>query len=275
MNPSMAAPALLRPIPAAKTRKIKMSVEMLLDWSPLIWLIAAVATLVAAIVRGFTGFGFALIAIAAVTILDVPAAVIPMVLLLDLAISLHMIPSVRRDINWTVLTPILVGATIGVPIGVALLAHLPADSMRIMIALCILIAVFVLHKGYRLETLPGPPIASLVGVAAGFLAGSVGMPGPIIVVFFLASPLAVANVRGSLVAFILMTDILTLAMMIWAGLVTELVILRAVVLLPVVLLGTALGKRLFTITDPETVRSGALLLLAILALGALSRVLLS
>ena len=275
MNPSMAAPALLRPIPAAKTRKIKMSVEMLLDWSPLIWLIAAAATLVAAIVRGFTGFGFALIAIAAVTILDVPAAVIPMVLLLDLAISLHMIPSVRRDINWTVLTPILVGATIGVPIGVALLAHLPADSMRIMIALCILIAVFVLHKGYRLETLPGPPIASLVGVAAGFLAGSVGMPGPIIVVFFLASPLAVANVRGSLVAFILMTDILTLAMMIWAGLVTELVILRAVVLLPVVLLGTALGKRLFTITDPETVRSGALLLLAILALGALSRVLLS
>ena len=232
MNPSMAAPALLRPIPAAKTRKIKMSVEMLLDWSPLIWLIAAVATLVAAIVRGFTGFGFALIVIAAVTILDVPAAVIPM-------------------------------------------AHLPADSMRIMIALCILTAVFVLHRGYRLETLPGPPIASLVGVAAGFLAGSVGMPGPIIVVFFLASPLAVANVRGSLVAFILMTDILTLAMMIWAGLVTELVILRAVVLLPVVLLGTALGKRLFTITDPETVRSGALLLLAILALGALGLVLLS
>ena len=232
-------------------------------------------TLVAAIVRGFTGFGFALIVIAAVTILDVPAAVIPMVLLLDLAISLHMIPSVRRNINWTVLTPILVGATIGVPIGVALLAHLPADSMRIMIALCILTAVFVLHKGCRLETLPGPLIASLVGVAAGFLAGSVGMPGPIIVVFFLASPLAVANVRGSLVAFILMTDILTLAMMIWAGLVTELVILRAVVLLPVVLLGTALGKRLFTITDPETVRSGALLLLAVLALGALSRVLLS
>lgn len=275
MNPSMAPPELLRPIPAAKTRKIKMSVEMLLDWSPLIWLIAAVASLIAAIVRGFTGFGFALIVIAAVTILDVPTAVIPMVLLLDLAISLHMIPTVRRNINWTVLTPILVGATIGVPIGVALLAHLPADSMRIMIALCILTAVFVLHKGYQLETLPGPLIASLVGVAAGFLAGSVGMPGPIIVVFFLASPLAVANVRGSLVAFILMTDILTLAMMIWAGLVTELVILRAVVLLPVVLLGTALGKRLFTITDPETVRRGALLLLAILALGALSRVLLS
>lgn len=239
------------------------------------WAVAVSATLIAAIVRGFTGFGFALILIAAVSIFDIPAVVIPMVLLLDLAVSVHLIPSVRRDINWTVLTPILMGAAIGVPIGVAVLANLPADSMRIAIALCILGAVLVLRKGYQLAKQPGPLAASLTGLAAGFLAGSVGMPGPVIVVFLLASPLAVGNVRASLVAFILMTDILSLALMFWADLFTEVVVLRAAILLPVVLLGTAIGKRLFAITDPETVRNGALVLLTVLALVALSRVLLS
>jgi uncharacterized membrane protein YfcA len=63
--------------------------------------------------------------------------------------------------------------------------------------------------------------------------------------------------------------------MFWADLFTEVVVLRAAILLPVVLLGTAIGKRLFTITDPETVRNGALVLLTVLALVALSRVLLS
>ena len=252
-----------------------MLAEVLFGWSPAIWALAALATLAAAVVRGLTGFGFAMIVIAALVLFEAPVAVIPMVLLLDLAASVHLVPSLRHDINRPLLTPLVIGALLGVPLGVAVLTHLPVDAMRLTIGVAVLVAVVTLANGVRAPRLPGRGLSATVGAMAGFLSGSVGMPGPAVIVFFLASPLSVASVRASIAAFIFMTDVLTLALMLWSGLITEIVLLRAAVLAPAVVLGIVIGQRAFQRIDPEMVRHVALVVLALLAVGAIARVLVS
>ena len=166
-----------------------MLAEVLFGWSPAIWALAALATLAAAVVRGLTGFGFAMIVIAALVLFEAPVAVIPMVLLLDLAASVHLVPSLLHDINRPLLTPLVIGALLGVPLGVAVLTHLPVDAMRLTIGVAVLVAVVTLANGVRAPRLPGRGLSATVGAMAGFLSGSIGMPGPAVIVFFLASPL--------------------------------------------------------------------------------------
>jgi hypothetical protein len=57
-------------------------------------LLAAAITIVflAAIVRGYSGFGFSLLAITSQSLLYAPAIVIPSVFLLEIAASIHLLP---------------------------------------------------------------------------------------------------------------------------------------------------------------------------------------
>ena len=214
-----------------------------------------------------------MIVIAALALFEAPVAVIPMVLLLDLAASVHLVPSLRHDINRPLLTPLVIGALLGVPLGVAVLTHLPVEPMRLAIGVAVLVAVVTLANGVRAPRLPGRGLSAAVGAVAGFLSGSIGMPGPLVIVFFLASPLSVAAVRASIATFIFVTDVLALAVMLWGGLITETVFLRAALLVPAVALGIIIGKRAFQRIDPEMVRRLALAVLALLAVGAIARVL--
>ena len=53
-------------------------------WDLHIWSVALIATLIGGIVRGFTGFGFALILISALLLVADPVSVVPLTLVIDL-----------------------------------------------------------------------------------------------------------------------------------------------------------------------------------------------
>ena len=61
---------------------------------PALLLIALASGLVflAAIVRGYSGFGFSLLAITSLSLIFSPAQVIPAIFMLEIAASLHMLP---------------------------------------------------------------------------------------------------------------------------------------------------------------------------------------
>ena len=113
-------------------------------------------------------FRFAMIVIAALALFEAPAVVIPMVLLLDLAASVHLVPSLRQDINRPILTPLVVGALVGVPLGVAVLTTLPVAPMRLAIGVAVLVAAITLANGVRAPRMPGRGLSAAVGAVAGF-----------------------------------------------------------------------------------------------------------
>ncbi|MFA6180478.1 MAG: sulfite exporter TauE/SafE family protein, partial [Candidatus Methylopumilus sp.] len=103
--------------------------------------IVALAGFFGGVVRGYSGFGFALAAVPILTIGLPPSVAVSAVFPLELAIGLLTLPSERKNIDFRVLRRLTFGAAIGTPFGVTVLRALPTEWMRILIGLAVAAAV--------------------------------------------------------------------------------------------------------------------------------------
>ena len=220
----------------------------------------------AAIVRGYSGFGFSLLAITALSLVYAPAQVIPAIFLLEIAASLHLLPSIWREVHWRSLAGLMVGALIGTPLGVHALANFPQAPMTLALALFVLVATALLWRGFALKSMPNAPATVAVGTATGIANGAFGIGGPPVVLFYFASPAGNTAGRASLIAYFLFTDVVGLGFLAREGLVTRQAGLLALSFLPALALGVWLGARSFKTADPARFRKIVLVVLAILAL---------
>src|SRR5579883_3442256 len=160
----------------------------------------------AAIVRGYSGFGFSLLAITALSLALPLTAIIPPVFMLEVAASLSLLRSVWGEIAWKPIGLLWLGCLIGTPAGVWLLASVPAAPMKIAFALAVLSAVALLGSGYVRGSRPGPAETVAAGGVAGLLNGAFGIVAPPVVIFFFNSPIGATISRASLIAFFIGTD---------------------------------------------------------------------
>jgi uncharacterized protein len=219
----------------------------------------------AAIVRGFSGFGFSLLTITALSLFYPPAEIIPSIFMLELAASANLLPSIWKDIHWRSLGPLTLGCLIATPIGVWALAHFPPAPMQIALSIFVLIATFMMWRGFSLKTMPGPVASTMAGAASGLSNGAFGIGGPPVILFYFASPAGNLAGRASLVAFFLATDVIGLANQSVHGLITWATAVQAAMYLPALLTGVWIGARSFKGTNPETFRKYVLEILAVLA----------
>lgn len=226
---------------------------------------SALCVFLAAIVRGYSGFGFSLLAITALSLVLPPAVIVPSIFVMEVVASLHLLPGIWRDVHWRSLAPLTLGCLLATPFGVYLLANVPAAPMQIAMAGFVLLATFLLWKGFALKTMPGPIASTAAGAASGFANGAFGIGGPPVVLFYFASPAGNIAGRASLIAFFLATDVIGLAFQMREGLVTQDTFIRALTFLPPLFLGIWLGARSFKGADPAVFRRYVLMILAILA----------
>ena len=244
-----------------------------MEWIPL--LLACLAIFVAAIVRGYSGFGFSLLSISALTLIYPPAHIIPSIFLLEIAASLHLLPSIWRDVHWRSLWPLTLGCLFATPIGVWLLAYAPARPMQLALACFVLVATALLWRGFTLKSMPGTIASTAAGAASGLANGAFGMGGPPVVLFYFSSPAGNAAGRASLIMFFLLTDVIGIANQSVHGLVTPETAVRALLFLPPLIAGVWLGQRSFAGANPETFRQLVLLLLAGLAIAISAKALIA
>jgi hypothetical protein len=232
-----------------------------------LWIVAysIVCVFGAAIVRGYSGFGFSLVAITALSLALPPAEIVPSIFMLEIAASLHLLPSIWRDIHWRAIGLLLLGCAVATPIGVQLLAQVPAAPMRIAISLFVIVVVALLWRGFALKTMPGPVATLATGAASGLFNGAFGIGGPPVILFFFSSPAGVAVGRASVIAYFLGTDSIGLAFLTQAELTTWATLWRFLTFLPPLLVGVWLGARVFKHADPESFRRWVLRILVLLA----------
>ncbi len=228
--------------------------------------LACLIIFLAAIVRGFSGFGFSLLAITALSLLYPPAEIIPSVFMLELVASAHLLPSIWKDIHWKSLGPLTLGCLIATPFGVWLLAHIQPAPMQMALSIFVLAATLLMWRGFALKTMPGTIASTAAGAASGLANGAFGIGGPPVILFYFASPAGNLVGRASLVAFFLATDIIGLANQSVHGLITQETAIRAALYLPPLVAGVWLGARSFKGTDPEKFRKYVLVILASLAI---------
>jgi uncharacterized membrane protein YfcA len=220
----------------------------------------------AAVVRGYSGFGFSLLAITSMSLALSPAEIIPSVFMLEVAASLGLLPSVWKDIHWRGLARLWLGCLFGTPLGVWMLASVPAGPMKVALAVAVLAAVALLHGDYVRKSMPSTAETLATGGVAGMLNGAFGIVAPPVIIFFFASPAGAAIGRASLIAFFIGTDTMGLSFLAREGLVTHDSFLRFLLFAPPLLAGQYVGARGFKSTDPATFRLWVLRLLMVLAL---------
>lgn len=240
-----------------------------LDLSSLIVSITAVFG--AGVIRGYSGFGFAMVAVTSMSLALPPAQVVPTVLILEVLASIRLVPQVWRDIDWFSLRWLLFGALIATPFGTYLLATVPPAPMRISISLLVLAAAILLIRGFAWKRMPGTAFTLTTGAACGLLNGGAAIGGPPVILFYLSSPAGVTVSRASIIVYFLGIDTMSLAMATLQGLTTHKILLTTALCLPSLLLGIGVGSRMFVKADHESFRRHVLVLLMVLSIAGLFR----
>ena len=83
---------------------------------------------VASLIRGFNDFGFSATCISGCSFLLPAIQIVPIILMLEIFISIFMIPSIRNKIDWNFVFKLLIGIVIGSPIGLYLLIYLSPET---------------------------------------------------------------------------------------------------------------------------------------------------
>jgi hypothetical protein len=243
--------------------------DALAQWPGL--LPSAGVVLAAAVLRGFTGFGFALAAVPLLGMLQAPAEAVPLAIALQFLGGLVDVRAAARLAHWPSLRWLMAGAVMGSPLGMLLLGAVSPALARALIGAITLSAVVVLGLGRPLEALGGKGPTVGAGFLAGLFNGLAGMPGPPAVAYYMALPLGAPAVRASLLVFFLATSVTALASAAVLGLFAWTTLAHAAVLLPVMIAGTALGSLAFARGSARTHRLTSIAVLAVIGLTSLAR----
>ena len=232
-----------------------------------LWLVSA--TVLAGLVRGFSGFGAAMIFIPLASVMKGPEVAVPLLFLVDSLSTLPITVSAFRRCTWSEVLPLLAGATLTIPLGVALLVSADPEVMRWAISILILAAVAALAAGWRLERRLPLLGTAAVGAAAGVTGGAANLAGPPLVLFWLGGRSGAAQVRDNIYAIFGLISVVS-GITLWLnGLLTMAVLRETLVLLPAYVLAILAGARLFPHASETLYRKAALALCAGAALFAL------
>ena len=239
------------------------------DLLALAFLTSAAIALVAGMVRGFAGFGAAMLMTPAFSAIYGPAIGISLCLLLEIAVALPLLPRALKYVDWHRIGVILLAAVAGAPIGNLVLTQVAPEPMRIAISLIVLGAVTMLASGWRFHGRPRTVTTLAAGGMSGFLNGLSGMAGPPIIFYYLAGNETAERVRANLTTYFIFVDLVTLVVFAGRDLIGWQTGVLALWLVPAVVAGGLLGERLFPLAGDKFYRRLALILLVAVAIGSL------
>ncbi|MCG8567985.1 MAG: sulfite exporter TauE/SafE family protein [Desulfobacterales bacterium] len=226
----------------------------------------------ASVVRGYTGFGFAMIMALALGFIFDQAMITPVVLILDIAASLWLFIKVVQDVDWQSLKWIIFGAIPTLGLGSLALTLVPARPMSIVISLLILGLCFILSKNKSPVTGQSRKTALGAGLVSGFLSGMAALGGPPVVLYYFSSDRPVKQSRASMITFFFLVDIMALASCAMNGLVTPQIVKLGLGMLIPSFIGIWAGNYLFEkFANEKAFKAHVIRLLVITSLASLGK----
>ena len=228
--------------------------------------------LIASIIRGFNGFGFSATCISGFSFILPAIEIVPIILILEVFISVFMIPYIWNKIDWNFVFKILIGIIIGSPIGLFLLKYLPSEITHLVIFIIIITFSTLLMKGYSNQKINN----NVAKVSTGFVAGTInglsllgGMP---VALFLLVTNIQPAIIRGSLAALFFLTDTYAFILSFFAGIVDMTTIYRTIPLVIILPLGVYIGDKFFVKAKEATYRKAVLYFLIVVSIIGIFRI---
>lgn len=209
------------------------------------FLATAVAAFVAGLVRGFAGFGSALIYVPVASAFLGPTAAAPIFLVVDFVLTLPMTVRVAGDCRWQTVGPTVTAALLTAPLGAYVLTFGDPIAVRWGITALAILLLALLASGWRYHSEPGVPASVAVGTIAGFLGGFGQVSGPPVIVFWLSGPHPPAVIRANLFVFFAVVSLSSFAAYWWRGLFTPDVLRWILVTAPTYAIALFVGALIF------------------------------
>lgn len=227
---------------------------------------------IASIVRGFNGFGFSATCISGFSFIMPAIEIVPIILILEVMISIFMIPYIRNKIDWNFVIKILIGIIIGSPIGLFLLKYLSSELTHLLICIIIIFFSILLMNGYSNTKINN----NYAKISTGFIAGTVngfsllgGMP---VALFLLVTKIKPVIIRGSLAALFFLTDTYAFVLSFFGGIVDMTTIYRTLPLIIILPIGVFIGDKFFVKSKEETYRKVVFYFLIFISIFGIFRV---
>lgn len=233
------------------------------------------------VMSGLSGFGFS--AIGAVSLLIIPPLLqVPLFQALSKANQLVSIGQLRQDMPrsmqelWRGPGPCMIGGIAGVPIGVWLLAHLPATQlMTVFGVLLTFYSIYSLFKpsSFKLRGCDGPAWGILVGFLGGAVGGFTAFPGAVVVVWIGLRGVSKEQQRAIVQPYIIMAQIYSLVLLatLHTSYFSSQFWLLLLLGLPVVIPGTLTGLAIYRHTSDINFKRISFLLLGLSGFSLLAK----
>lgn len=208
------------------------------------WLALGI-TVLAGVVRGFSGFGSAQIYVPLVASVYSPRVAAVTLLLIDTFGTAPYTVRAFARCTWPEVAPMSIAAILAVPVGALALRVIDPVALRWFIAIMVLSLVGILMSGWRYHGRPKLPITIGVGLFSGFGSGAIQIAGPPVLIYWLGTTTNVITVRANFLVYFIFLDAMSIAVYVWQGFFTpELLALALLLAIPFFLAASA-GARLF------------------------------
>jgi hypothetical protein len=207
----------------------------------LLW--AGITAFVAGLMRGFAGFGSAILMAPIFAVLLGPVHMVPMVAAIELPMSVMLFLGSQKDVEWKFVAPLSAIAMAAMPVGLWLLVSLDAAAITRAVSVIVLLFVAVLITGWRYQ---GPrPLALTLGIGgiSGAMMATTSVGRPPVLLYMLAAAMPAATIRANIVAYYLLTGFILVTMVMLASPTALAAVIDAMVLLPVILTSSWIGSR--------------------------------
>ncbi|HYY43932.1 MAG TPA: sulfite exporter TauE/SafE family protein [Actinomycetota bacterium] len=215
--------------------------------------IALLGALLGALIQGSVGFGFALVVVPVLTLMD-PTTLPATILILAVPLTLVMSIRERGSIDGSGLLLILAGRVVGTAAGVWLLVIVPDSRLAVLLGAVLLASVLM-----SAVTPPSDAAESgklLAGIASGIMGTAAAIGGPPLALAYQSRP--GPQLRSTLAASFVVGSLISLAALWITGQIRVAQVLLALELLPAVAAGLYLSRRTIGILDHRWLRPAVL-----------------
>lgn len=231
--------------------------------------VVCTAVLLGGFIRGFTGFGAALVIVPVLSLAYEPRLSVVAMTVMGIPTLFQLLPEAIRSSERRIVIPTSLAILAATPFGTWLLVAISPPVMKIAISGLVLAMVAMLARGWRLGGHVSMPVLLSAGMAGGVIQGAAGIGGPPVVAIALSRPGPAVQQRGNVLALMTAISLSSLLPQLYFGLFTRPAILLGLFLLPFYGAAILLGSRYFAAGGQKHFRRAALATLAAVGIATL------
>jgi uncharacterized membrane protein YfcA len=207
------------------------------------WLVAGV--FLAGAVRGFSGFGAALVYMPIAGQFLPPLWALITLVIMEVFGPIPNLPAAWRAADRAQVARIAVGGAVALPVGLAVLLAVQSEVFRYMVGALVLTMPILMLCGLRLAGPITPRLQYGTGVVSGLVGGIAGLPGPPVILLYMASSTAAAVMRANIMLYLVVVDLTLIVVISLTGRMEAVPLLLGLILALPNLLGNLAGAAMF------------------------------